>query len=614
MLSAQRTNVAIFALCLLAPWTLLWLDSGLLFPYETGKAWVFRGVVELAFGLFAYQQVLSPGFKKFADDRARLLLALLAIFLLWNLLTALTGIDAYRSIWSNYERMAGWIAYLHWAMYLLCLMTVLNSERVILVLGNLILVLTIVCLLGLFETEKRIISTLGNPIYLGNLAVLGTFLLGFSVVERLRTSNKNKLLIVLMSLIIILITGLALIKTASRGPFLALGVALLSMALVILFGRLGKTSFRANIWVFLGLLLLGIGLSSQLGTVQNLIKQSDNYALQRIGRISMQDQTTADRLENWRIAMDAVKQHPVLGWGNENYAIAFTEHYRAGVMDNADIWFDRAHNAYLDVMVASGILGLVLYCLILGLPILLVLRISSWSVWQKAFAIGFFIAFGVKNLVGMDTFSSTLLWLSFVAVILSQTRSSAASANLVGMNMDKAWLIVPILAFSLASVYWLNIKPYQANRHLARGMDTPEFLGQDAFNGWLLESQNTQRIGVNARLAVYDKLLVPTQGQALEEAASNNHALLFQQAGELISTELEHQPRNYRIRYNGSLLLARLGHYDLAIKLLKDLTQSAPQRTVFWHSLAQVHAAAGDETSAAKVRAIIQQLNPNWRP
>ena len=614
MLFSARVNFAIYVLCLLAPWALLWLDERLLFPYETGKGWAFRVIVELAFSLLIYQQFVVSRFSMFENKWARVMTGLLVMFLAWSLLTAITGIDAYRSINSNYERMAGWIAYLHWAMYLLCLLAVLNQARTKLIMGNLIMVVVIVCLIGLFETDKRIISTLGNPIYLGNLAVLGLFLLAFWLAERLQEESQGKIIIIELALAIVLVMGLALIKSASRGPFLALACGLLATGLVVLTKISENFKSRTKIIVLSGIIMLISGVVMYFGTLQVLFKQSDHYALQRIGHISLQDQTTADRLENWRIALDAASQHPLLGWGQENYAIAFTEHYRAGVMDNADIWFDRAHNAYLDVLIAAGIPGLVLYCLILSLALVLVLRVGHWSVSQKAFAVGFLVAFMIKNLVGLDTFSSTLLWVSVVAIILSQFQSSVPTSSFVMASNLKGWLFVPVLALALACVYWLNIKPYQANRHLARGMDEPALLGQKAFNPWLERSQATQRIGVNAQLAVYDKLLIQPHVNALTEQAASNHVWLFQQTGELISGELERQSRNYRIKYNGSLLLARLGHYDLTINLLQELTRSAPQRTVFWHSLAQVHAAAGDETSAAKVRTIITQLNPNWRP
>lgn len=599
-ISASRL---IYALCLLAPWSMLWLDSSLLFPYETGKAWVFRSIVELGFALLVYQWLVAY---RVSNIKLGWLATLLLAFLLWSLFTDLAGVDAYRSFWSNYERMAGWVSYLHWAMYLLCLSAVLTPGRATLLLVNLGFVISIICLLGLFEEEKRIISSLGNPIYLGNLAVLGIFLCGFLASGKSgRWQRRTRFM---LAMPIVAIMGLALLNAASRGPMIALMLGLICIVMLILFGAIDGFKWRSKIVVLCGLILGASLLISQFDTIQQVLKQSDSYALQRIGHISLQDQTTADRLMNWRIALSAAQQQPWFGWGQQNYAIAFTEHYQAGVMDQADIWFDRAHNAYLDVLVASGIPGLVLYILMLSLPILLALNIRQWSGWQKAFAVAFLVAFITKNLVGLDTFAANLLWISFIAVLLQQQQGQHRPDS----PALKLSLLLPILALTFFLISHFNIVPYLDNRQLSMAVKQPEMLANKEFENWFEQIKSGPRYGQNARLAVFDKLLVSKRKSGLGEIEVKNREQLFQQAGVLISTELERQPRNYRIRYNGGLLLARLGHYALAVKQFERLTRDAPERTVFWHALAQIYTASGDQNAAAKARAKALQLNPKW--
>lgn len=605
----KSVSKLVYALCLLAPWSLLWVDASLLFPYETGKAWIFRSIVELSFGLLVYQCLMNYGA---TSPGLNWLAKLIIAFLLWSLITSLTGIDAYRSFWSNYERMAGWVAYLHWAMYLLCLLAVLTTRRIHIMLANIVLVISIICAIGLFEEEKRIISSLGNPIYLGNLAVLGIFLCGFLVAGKPACSVRKAGLLIAMLLVAIM--GFALINAASRGPFLAFMIGMISFGIVMLFHIIDGFKKRSKMIVLLGLILTASLLISQFETAQQIFKQSDSYALQRIGRISLQDQTTADRLMNWRIALSAAQVHPLLGWGQQNYAIAFTEHYQPGVMDKADIWFDRAHNAYLDILLASGVPGLVLYILMLSLPIALSIRVRQWSVWQKAFAVAFFTAFMTKNLVGLDTFSSSLLWLSFIAVLMRQHQTQTEVGK---MNPElpalRLLVLIAILALTFYMIGKLNIAPYLENRQLASAIDNPHMLGNKEFDVWLDQIKSGPRYGQNARLAVFDKLLLGGDETKHSETEAKNREQLFQQAGILISTELKRQPRNYRIRYNGGLLLARLGHYDLAIQQFERLTIDAPQRTVFWQALAQIYSASGDKNAAAKARDKALQLNPNWK-
>ena len=153
------------------------------------------------------------------------------------------------------------------------------------------------------------------------------------------------------------------------------------------------------------------------------MQQSDSLIVKRLARISLQDQTTADRLENWSIAWSAARTHPWHGWGQENYEIAFNEHYRPGVIDHGQLWFDRAHNAYLDVLVAAGLPGLLLYLAILFLPFYLLATTPGMKPIEKAVLAGLLTAFIIKNVVGFDTFSSTLVWVHCMTVLLAKNRA-----------------------------------------------------------------------------------------------------------------------------------------------------------------------------------------------
>ncbi len=455
----------LYALCLIAPWSLLWLDSGLLFPYTTGKAWVFRSIVELAFvlGLVRVFTIRAFTFSQYRPHQAgRIALLVMFGFLSWTLLCNLTGLDAFRSFWSNWERMAGFMAYLHWAMYLFCLLLVLSDERSRKLLLNLVTVITLVCLLALLEKEGRAISTLGNPIYLGNLAVFGVFIILFLLPGDGSLTGWRLMTFRLALLSVLVILGMALFKSASRGPMLALSSGMLVLILSMGFIHIMRYSKLLMGLYILSLLMLGTLLVSQMGPVQQAWKQSDIHTLQRLGRISLADQTTADRLENWRIALDAAHSRPWMGWGQENYMIAFNQHYRPGAIDRAKLWFDRAHNAYLDVLVASGVPGLLLYCLILGLPLWLLWAIPVWSDIQKSILMALFAAFAVKNLVGFDTFSSTLIWISLSAVIMKASKRPATenAQNSIRSGANYKFVVFLLLGFTMIALYSLNVKPY----------------------------------------------------------------------------------------------------------------------------------------------------------
>ena len=613
------TDRIVYALCLSAPWSLLWLDSSLLFPYTTGKAWLFRSIVELAFALslivgLDQWRVGSPYSKPGRVYHA--FVAALLGFLVWSFICNVFGIDAYRSFWSNWERMSGFLAYLHWAMYLWCLLAVLNRKRTRGLLLNLAIVSTLVCVISLFDLESRGVSTLGNPIYVGNLAVFGVFIAAYLLTGW--RSGKGWMLVVLrvtLALAMIVMVA-AVFKSASRGPLLALfaGVVVLLLGMSVGYARQGGW-LRVSAFGF-GLVILGGLMPWDFCRQHYVFKHSENYALQRLGKMSLTNQTTADRLENWRIALDAAQSRPWLGWGQENYMIAFNQYYRPGIIDRAKLWFDRAHNAYLDALLASGIPGLLLYCLLLGLPMWLIWQIPDANRFEKSIFMGLLASFMVKNLVGFDTFSSTLIWVSLMAVILNARKSTAPSkiSQSTGNSSASGFITLIFLLVSMFAIYELNVRPYQDNRRFAKLMNQSMVLNSEVLDEVLRQSESSLRYAQNAKLAVFDKMLTissSTNTGALEQQAVER---LFLRAGRLVSEALRQQPENYRIKYNGAMLLARLGEYDLSSRLLEELTLASPNRTAFWYALAQVYAAQGREESALEARKMATKLNPEWNP
>ncbi len=609
----------IYALCLIAPWSLLWLDSGLLFPYTTGKAWVFRFIVELAFVL-SLIQVIALGASKFSQSSpkrtGRIALMVMLGFMSWTLFCNLTGIDTFRSFWSNWERMAGFLAYLHWAMYLFCLLVVLNDERNRKLLLNLEVVITLVCLMALLEDEGRAISTLGNPIYVGNLAVFGAFIALYLLAVNRSLTGWRTIALRLALLLALVFFAMALFKSASRGPMVAfmsgMLVLILSMGFIY-FRRYSKMAM--SIYIF-SMLVLGLLLLSQSSSIQKVWKQSEIHALQRLGRVSLEDQNTADRLENWRIALDAAQSRPWMGWGQENYMIAFNQHYRPGAIDRAKLWFDRAHNAYLDVFVASGVPGLVLYCLMLALPLWMLWAIPAWSNIQKSVLMALFTAFVVKNLVGFDTFPSTLIWVSLTAVILKaqKRRVFEHAPNSFHTGARYKFVALILLSITMFALYSLNIRPYQENRRYANLMNRPLALNSEALEGILQLPVSHLQYAHNAKLAVLDSLLTNADGENLTSSEKQRLNQVYQHAAQLLNETLRHQPEDYRIRYNGAILLARFGQHDAAIRLLEELTRAAPNRTVFWHTLADFYDIQGRNASASRARETAMNLNPEWQP
>ncbi|MDP3962603.1 MAG: hypothetical protein Q8Q03_01935, partial [bacterium] len=106
---------ASLALIFVIPFIPLYVANGLFFPFITGKAFAFRIIVEILFALWI---VLMLYDKKYAPKFSSVSLGA-AIFMVVVLIADLLGANPLRSIWSNFERMEGWIMIVHvWAYFM----------------------------------------------------------------------------------------------------------------------------------------------------------------------------------------------------------------------------------------------------------------------------------------------------------------------------------------------------------------------------------------------------------------------------------------------------------------------------------------------------------------
>lgn len=74
----------------------------------------------------------------------------------------------------------------------------------------------------------------------------------------------------------------------------------------------------------------------------------------------------------WAKGIEAGSTKPILGWGLENFELAFKSTLKPAEFDLKNIRVDKAHNEFLEIFVNSGAVGLTLY---IGLVILALIRL-----------------------------------------------------------------------------------------------------------------------------------------------------------------------------------------------------------------------------------------------
>ena len=97
------------------PFIPLYISGVLFFPFITGKALVFRVLVEIMFAAWIALMLFYKEYRPRASPPLYALIGFVAIITL----ASLFGVDFSRSFWSNFERMEGLLAHLHLFAYFL---------------------------------------------------------------------------------------------------------------------------------------------------------------------------------------------------------------------------------------------------------------------------------------------------------------------------------------------------------------------------------------------------------------------------------------------------------------------------------------------------------------
>lgn len=355
-----------------APWIIggeLVGNSALFFPFVSGRVYTFRLLVELSLFFWLLLIARRPEFRP--RLKSPILLGTL-LFLLGLVITALTGVDPAHSFFSNIERADGIVQSGHWVLVLLMISSVFRRPKDWKIfLGIFIGVAAGLALYAwslhfLPETnryyEGRIAGLFNNPSYLAAFMLFAvgiTSLLWSQLTARKNNHPTGWWRHILFGGLILFFTA-TLIFTGTRGSYLGFvaGLALFSL-LAIIFLR--KTN-RKLVFAVGGLLLatlLAIG-SIFVFKESSLVKGND--ILSRIAVVSELTNigSVRERYVNWQVAIESFKDKPVLGWGPENYDVAFNANY-SYLAAKDEPWFDSSHNQLLDVLTEGGVVGFSLY-------------------------------------------------------------------------------------------------------------------------------------------------------------------------------------------------------------------------------------------------------------
>ena len=341
--------------------------------------------------------------------------------------------------------MHGVVELAHWCAFALVAASVFRSFsdwRLLLTanlaVGSIVSVLALSRHLGLidwnfvFSEPVRIGSTLGSPLFLGTFAVmtagLGAALLllpgtasGFWAIPRIRYVLAG---LVVLNLAAMWVSGArsALLGASTMALVYAGGVLLLDRRSATLKAALGV----------LGVIVIvsAAGLmSGRLG-----IATEHNVMFKRLASAASGENTSVNnRLNTLRLGLEAYRERPVLGWGQENFRSAWGRYVTEEQYSGRTV--DQAHNKALDALVSTGTVGFFVYTVLwLGLVLTAIRLALAREGADRSFALAMVAALAGYFVISLFMFDTQSFMLPFAILV-----GFFASQEYGGVGLISAW-------------------------------------------------------------------------------------------------------------------------------------------------------------------------------
>ncbi len=640
---------AFVLLVLLAPW---FVFKDLLFPFITSKAFFLRIVIELALPLYAFLIIAYPNLRP--DLRKNRLNQFMILFWVVSLISAFAGVNAWRSMWGNFERMGGvyYLAHLTLLYFYVVLLGQQNPKFVRWFLQTIVGMASLFSLYGVMvwvtgnhfilndPSYPRISATFGNPIFLGSFLILPMFLTMMFALQ----AEKRAWAAWYWVLAALQLWGIFL--SATRGALVGLVAGLFCSAVLYLIFAKNR---HARIY---GGSIMGAGI---LALVLLYAFHSKLPTTWEIGRIfNLNDTNAQARVIQWKTALKGVKDHPLFGVGSENYYVISNKYYNPQIYNYDRSWFDKPHNYLLEVLTTNGVVGFAVYTSILLLVLYALykgFRAEFFGTAEWALLSGGFIAYTIQNLFVFDTIPAGLMFFSFVAfaAYLWHETDQPANAKQAQPKRDTGSIGLASAAAGLlavAAVYavfvtnvsqgsigkninygyaYTNVDPVKAEQYFENATGAPlnffkqetgsryadyassifNYIGQGSVNQAFVDKAMQNAIDYNE--SVMDQIgNDPTTLQKLAsmyiiKAIVDKQQTINPRAEELLAKCMELAPG----RPEPIMAMARLRIYQnntaAAANLLTDLVKSIPNNQDAKLQLAMIENYTGKKDEAAKL-------------
>jgi len=571
------------------------------FPFITGKGFLFRILVEISLVgwlvLAAYDKRYRPRFSP--------LIAIYAAFTTWMFIANLFAINAHKAFWSNFERMDGFVTLIHVFLFFVILGAVFTEDLWKKWWWTFIATSALICGyallqlgggLAIHQSGVRLDATFGNAIY---LAAYLLFAIAITVWFAFTNTGFTRYALLALAALQTLI----LFNTATRGAIVALVGAALTVAFLF-FIRSGTNARKIALGGLVALVLLvgGFWLAKDSAWV------TGNPVLSRIATISLSELEV--RFTLWSMAAEGIKERPLVGYGQEGYNYIFNEYYRPSLFAQ-EPWFDRAHSAYMDWLVAGGIPAFLLFLALLIATMVILLRAKNLGTSERILLFGALTAYALQAIVVFDNLFSYVPLAAVLAYVHFRTAKPLGlmeRAPVLSRGQFEAVLIPVAGALLLFLILTVNLPNMRAATHLVYAISPLQ--GGPAEN--LERFRAALSTGTYATQEIREQLISYTAqvlSQPIPDALKNEYA-------SLASTEIEKEvvlaPEDARTRMQAALLYRVFGDYPRALAHIEAAAAVSPDRQLIMLEHATILAQMGKKEEAVALFERTYALSPQF--
>lgn len=553
-------KVLVFGSIFLIPLLPIYVENDFFFPFITGKNFAFRLIIEFAFAAWILLALLDKQYRPKFSWMFAAFGTLVIVMFFANIL----GEYPPKSFWSNFERMDGYITLVHVFLLMVVAGSIMTTEKlwtwffhVSTTVALLVVLFGLAQVSGLAEGGRgRLDSRLGNAAYMAVYLLFHLFIVGWLIIR-----SKNKM-VWLGGGIVIAIFAYALLLTATRGTILGfIGGATVAVAYTALFGRKYPELRKFAIGGFLALVILALGFVA----VKDTDFIQDNNALARIANIDIaKDLETRGVI--WSMALDGVKERPILGWGQGSFNYIFNKNFEP-VLYNKEAWFDRVHDIVLDWLVAGGILGFLAYASIFVALLYYLLYLPLFKhderidVLERAVIIGLLTGYLMHNLVVFDNIISYIFFACIIALVHFRVGENIKSIQEFEID-DKlvTQMIAPaVFVIVIGTMYFLNVPGILASKDIINAMR------ESTVQGRLENFHKALERNSFANQEIVEQLVQQAMGAARNQRISEEERQAITQRAELEMLQLiDEKPGDARLHNFLATFYRTIGAYPQA--------------------------------------------------